>query len=174
MKQKIIISLFLLVGLAALAVFINFNDNSVEAAYLGNSSLPTGSLNQTLRFNGDWVASSALLNDGTDLTASGSITAVSFIYSSDARLKENVKRLDNALEKIQALEGVSFNWKSSGASEIGLIAQDVERVVPELVVTSDEGLKAVKYGNIVALLIEAVKDQQAEIDSLKIELNSLK
>src|SRR5680860_128579 len=175
MNKKIIISLFLLLGLVAFVVFINFNDRTVEASYLTSSGLPIGSLNQTLRYNGDWVPNSALVNDGTNLTASGQITATAFVYSSDRSLKENIIRLDNALENVTALEGVSFNWKNTGNEEIGLIAQDVEKVVPELVVTNSEtGLKAVKYGNIVALLIEAVKDQQVEINSLKVEIENLK
>jgi len=168
MKQKIIISILLLVGLVALAAFINFNEKSVEAAYLG-SGLPAASNNQTIRFDGtDWVAS------GVTIDASNAITAASFLYSSDARLKKDVKTLDNALAKVQALEGVSFNWKSNGEAEIGLIAQDVEKVLPELVVTGDNGYKAVKYGNLVSLLIEAVKEQQAEIDLLKTELETLR
>ena len=174
MKNKIIISICLLVGLVALAAFINFNDNSVEAAYLGTGGMPAGSTNQTLRYNGEWQASSALINDGTNLTASGNITATAFVYSSDKSLKENIKTIDNALEKIKALEGVTFTWQESGEAEIGLIAQDVEKVVPDLVVTGKNDLKAVKYGNIVALLIEAIKEQQIQIDTLSNELASLK
>jgi hypothetical protein len=173
MNKKIIISLFLLVGLAGLVVFINFNDKSVEAAYLG-SGLPTGSSNQTLRYNGDWEASSALLNDGTNITASGDITAKAFVYESDVNLKDNIATLENSLDKVISLEGVSFTWKDNGKTEIGLIAQDVEKVLPELVVTADDGLKAVKYGNIVALLIEAVKEQQVEINELRLELSNIK
>jgi hypothetical protein len=173
MKKRIIISLFLLLGLASLAIFMNF-DKSVEAAYLG-AGMPDGANYQTLRYmNGQWFPSSALTNNGADIVASGSITATSFIYSSDRTLKDNIKVLDNSLEKIKNLEGVSFTWKDNGKEEIGLIAQDVEVVVPELVVTNEDGLKAVKYGNIVALLIEAVKEQQLEIDELRQELNSLK
>lgn len=172
MKNRIIISVLLLAGLAGFAIFMSF-DRNVEAAYLG-SGMPSGSASQTLRYNGGWEATSALLNNGTDLTASGQITATAFVYSSDNSLKENVAALNNAVEKVQALEGVSFNWRDSGKAEIGLIAQDVEKVLPELVVTGENDLKAVKYGNLVALLIEAVKEQQAEIDELKLELESLK
>lgn len=174
MKQKIIISLFLFLGLIALASFINFNERSVEAAYFSNT-LPTATTGQTLRFSGsEWESSSALSNDGTNVSAPGSITASSFLYSSDLRLKENIKSLDNSLEKIKALEGVSFNWIESGEAEIGLIAQDVETVLPELVVSNREGIKAVKYGNLVALLIEAVKEQQSEIEILKATVENLK
>lgn len=173
MNKRIIISLVLLAGLAGLAIFMNFN-RSVEAAYLGTTGLPDGSANQTLRYNDGWKASAALINDGTNISASGDITAVSFVYASDERLKKDIEVLDGALEKINNLEGVSFAWKDSGEKEIGLIAQDVENVVPELVVTGKNDMKAVKYGNIVALLIEAVKEQQKEIDTLRAELDSLK
>jgi hypothetical protein len=172
MKNRIIISLFLLVGLAGLAIFMNFN-RAADAAYLG-SGMPPGSANQTLYYNEGWAATSSLLNDGTDITASGDITADAFIYASDVNLKENIATLENSLDKVISLEGVSFTWKDNGKTEIGLIAQDVEKVVPELVVTGNNDLKAVKYGNIVALLIEAVKEQQEEIDELRMELDSIK
>jgi len=173
MKNRIIVSIIFLFSLIGLVVFMNFN-RTVDAAYLG-SGLPDANQNETLRYyDSNWVSSSALLNDGTDLIANGNITADAFIYSSDRTLKYNIKTLDNALDKVLALEGVSFNWKENDNSEIGLIAQNVENVLPELVVTNSDGLKAVKYGNMVALLIEAVKEQQAEIDLLKAEINSLK
>ncbi len=172
MYKKLLISFGLLVVLTAGAVLINFN-KPVEAAYLG-SGLPNGTSSQTLRYGASgWEASSILTNDGANLVSTGSMTATEFLYSSDARLKDNVVQLSGALNKINSLEGVSFNWKKDGQAEIGLIAQEVEKVVPELVVTGNDGLKAVKYGNVVALLIEAVKEQQAEIDSLKAQVKEL-
>ena len=120
----------------------------------------------------------AALNDitaGNDFTATGSATANAFFYSSDNRLKDDIKPIPNALEKALALEGVSFRWKESGEPSLGLIAQDVEKVFPELVGTNPEtGLKTVEYGNIVAVLIEALKDQQAEIAQLRLEIDDLK
>lgn len=159
MNKKILISFGLLAFLAAGAVFINF-DRSAEAAFLSGTSLPitTDNTNITI-YNG---------------SANGSVTAASFLYASDFNLKENIVPLNDSLDKIKQLQGVSFDWKSGQGSEIGLIAQDVEKVVPELVVTNAEGIKAVKYGNIVALLIEAIQEQQAEIDALRVELNGLK
>lgn len=73
------------------------------------------------------------------------------------------------------LDGVSFDWKESGEKSVGVIAQDVEKVFPELVKTDDAtGLKSVEYGNLVAPLIEAVKEQQKQINSLKAEVEALK
>lgn len=172
MYKKLLISFGLLLALTAAAVLINFN-RPVEAAYLG-SGLPNGSASQTLRYGASgWEASSVLTNDGVNLETTGSMTATEFLYSSDLRLKDNIAPLTGALNKVKALEGVSFNWKKNDQAEIGLVAQDVEVVVPELVVTGNDGLKAVKYGNVVALLIEAVKEQQAEIDSLKAQVQEL-
>jgi len=106
--------------------------------------------------------------------SSTSITSGSFIYSSDKSLKTNIIQLNNALEKVKQLEGVSFNWKETGRKDMGLIAQDVEKVIPEIVHTDEEGLKSVEYGNLVAILIEAVKEQQEEIDSLQKQIDELK
>ena len=64
------------------------------------------------------------------------------------------------------MRGVSFDWIADGSSEVGVIAQEVEDVLPDVVNTNEDGIKSVKYGNIVAVLIEAIKEQQAQIDQL--------
>jgi len=97
----------------------------------------------------------------------GNVKATNFLSSSDERLKKDIKKIENALEKIDQLEGISFKWKETGKESIGLIAQNVEGVLPELVSEDNEGLKSIQYGNIVAVLIEAVKEQQKQIDELK-------
>jgi len=108
------------------------------------------------------------------------ITATAFIYSSDKRLKKNISTLDNSLENINKLRWVSFDWKKSWEREIWLIAQEVEKVYPDLVVTDNNWMKAVKYGNIVAILIEGVKGlytkvvwNSEDIKELKIENKKL-
>lgn len=112
---------------------------------------------------------------GAKLDVVGSVQAQSFLYSSDIRLKQNIQSFDNALEKLLKLNGVNFKWKSSGKIDIGLIAQDVEKVLPELVSTSQTtGLKSVEYGNLTAVLIEAIKEQQIKIDYLEAEIEKLK
>lgn len=111
------------------------------------------------------------------ITAGGNITAFS---SSDERLKENVVNISNPLEKLALLNGVTFDWKDSyiesqggldgmfvRKNDVGIIAQDLEKVLPQLVAERSDGYKAVKYDRIVALLIEAVKELKAEVDSLK-------
>ena len=94
-------------------------------------------------------------------------------YSSDERLKDNKKIIENALEKVKKLGGYEFDWipaegiHENEGHDIGVIAQEVERIIPEVVTTRNNGYKAVKYEKMVALLIEAIKDLSKEIDSLK-------
>lgn len=99
-------------------------------------------------------------------TFSGTVTAPNFVSSSDARLKTNVTPISDALQKVQALRGVTYNMIEGGSREIGLIAQDVQAVAPEAVVET-EGLLRLAYGNLVGLLVEAIKDLSAEVEQLK-------
>jgi len=94
----------------------------------------------------------------------------SFTTTSDARLKENVETLNNAVDVVNRLRGVSYT--RNGKAEIGLIAQEVEQVIPEVVGESD-GFKTVAYSNVVGLLIEAIKEQQATIKELTTRLEKL-
>jgi len=109
--------------------------------------------------------------DGT-ATFNGDVNAPNFNSTSDATLKTNVETLTGSLDAVKSLRGVSFDWIKNGGSEIGVIAQEVEDVLPDVVNTNEDGIKSVKYGNIVAVLIEAMKEQQAQIDELKTQLNS--
>ncbi|MGI5827296.1 MAG: tail fiber domain-containing protein [Patescibacteria group bacterium] len=102
----------------------------------------------------------------------GTVTAASYLYSSDAKLKTDIKTINDPLEKITALRGVTFNWKDSKEASVGLIAQEVEKVFPELVETNGQ-YKAVEYGNLVAPLIEAIKAQQQQIEQLEARIVSL-
>ena len=125
---------------------------------------------------------------GTGITANitaGSIRASNDIIayaSSDKRLKENIRPIPWALDKVKQINGVYFDWipltdeeryniHPHEGHDIGVIAQEIEEILPELVTTRDNGYKAVKYEKIVALLIEAIKEQQSEIDQLKSKIN---
>ena len=107
------------------------------------------------------------------LHVSGKVKATSFINSSDRTKKQNIKSLENAIEIVQNLRGVEFEWKENGQKSIGFIAQEVEEILPEIV-HGEEGEKSVEYGNLTAILVEAVKAQQAQIEDLKKEVASLK
>ena len=98
--------------------------------------------------------------------------------TSDERLKENIQIIDNALYKVSGLRGVSFNWINKtvmgSQNEFGMIAQEVEKTVPELATTSSvDGIKSVKYSNAVALLVNAINEQQSQIEQLKAENQQL-
>jgi hypothetical protein len=119
----------------------------------------------------------------TKLYVNGDITANSVAGTSDIRFKTNVHTITNALDKVKALRGVYFNWnqqafpeKDFGSQdELGFIAQEVEKVIPEIVTkdkTKDE-YRSVKYDKLVALLVEAIKEQQKQIDSLSSKLKKL-
>ena len=99
------------------------------------------------------------------ITNSGAIYSNSFVYSSDVSLKEDIQTIENPLEKVQALRGVSYKWKDTGRKDIGLVADEVQEVLPELVV--EKGHKHIDYGHMIGLLVEAMKEQQKEIEELK-------
>ena len=105
-----------------------------------------------------------------DILASGNVSAYS-----DITLKENITNIDNALEKVNAIRGVTYDrTDQDNTRHAGVIAQEVEEVLPEVVHTDDEGIKSVAYGNMVGLLIEAIKEQQTQINELKAQIDTLK
>jgi len=111
---------------------------------------------------------------GGTLNVKSSASAKSFNTTSDARLKENIQPLENALESIMRLSGKSYDWKGGdGVADIGLIAQDVESVFPELVITNDDGFKAIAYSRLTAVLVEAIKQQQAQLRDQAIVISEL-
>ena len=103
------------------------------------------------------------------------------MFHSDRRWKKNIRAVANALENVEQLHGVSFEWRQDeyegmnfpGGRHIGLIAQEVEDVFPELVYTDREGYKSVEYANLVPVLIEAMQTQQRQIEALKARLEAL-
>jgi hypothetical protein len=103
------------------------------------------------------------------ITATGNITGLDLIATSDRRVKDNIQTVDSALDKVLNLRGVYFTRKGSEKRNLGVIAQEIEEFLPEVVFTDDspEQMKSVAYGNIIGLLIEAIKEQQEQIEKLK-------
>ena len=101
------------------------------------------------------------------IRATGDVVAY---YSSDRRLKDNITPISNALEKVKQIGGYEFDWNDKQyiheGHDVGVMAQEIEAVLPEIVTTRENGYKAVKYEKVVALLIEAIKEQQKQIDEL--------
>jgi len=141
---------------------------TLDIARLGTTADP--------QFNSVGVGTAASATTG-QIRATDDITA---FYSSDVSLKENIHNIPSASDKIEQLNGVLFDWKqdwidTNGGedgyfvrkSDVGVIAQDVEKVLPEIVGTRPNGIKAVKYDRLCALLIEGFKEMKQEIKKLK-------
>ena len=137
---------------------VQFTESTISPVTNAGVDLGTSSL----QFNNGYF-------DGTLTTDvisnSGSITSATYFYSSDAALKEDIQTIENPLEKVQALRGVSYKWKDTGRKDIGLVADEVQEVLPELVVENEH--KQMDYGHMIGLLVEAIKEQQKEIEDLK-------
>ena len=108
---------------------------------------------------------------GNALNVVGDITA---FYSSDRRLKDNINPISNALEKVISISGNTFTWNdnsSHSGEDVGVIAQEIESILPQVVKTRDDGYKAVQYEKLVPLLVEAIKDLNNKIDSINNQSN---
>jgi hypothetical protein len=99
--------------------------------------------------------------------STGQLNATIFNSLSDKRVKKNIKTVDDALNTVNDLRGVKFNWKETSTPSIGLIAQEVEKLLPELVHTGHNGEKSVNYGGVVGVLVEAIKELTARIEKLE-------
>ncbi len=158
---------------------LTFNTiGSIKINYLPTNATDATSKSYVDSIAGGWQLSGANIyrpsgnvgigtsSPGYQLDLTGSVRAVGFYYSSDKRLKKDILPLQNSVKKVKALEGVSFKWKKTGTPTIGFIAQDVEKVVPEVVKTDEiSSFKSVEYGNLVALIVEAFKDFMSDVES---------
>ena len=117
-----------------------------------------------------------LFDKSGNFVAVGNVTA--YGSTSDIRLKENVERIADPVEKVKKLDGVTFNYKKDGSRSTGLIAQQLLESLPEVVYETEdhetgESHYAVRYGNVVGLLVEAIKEQQDTIESLTKRIEEL-
>ena len=114
------------------------------------------------------------------VTGEGYFTSnITAYYSSDISLKDNIRPIESAIFKVQQIRGVEFDWNEKAGKfeqekghDVGLIAQEVEKVLPEIVQIREDGIKAIQYEKVVPLLVEAIKEQQVTIENLtkRIEL----
>jgi hypothetical protein len=155
------------------------NDNQV--GFWGNTGANWGLVMDTTTGNVA-IGLGATSTTAGKLDVGGIVHASSYSSSSDARFKTNVAPIEDALDKVAAIRGVAFDWnelyqslgRSTGRREIGVIAQDVEKVCPELVNEwNEEGYKGVDYGRLTALLIEAVKELKAKNETLERRLGAM-
>jgi len=157
-------------------IVVGLRDNDADESFSvvsGNSDYYADSTYDKLVFK---VTGGGATTIGGSLTVSGSIVSTGDItayHTSDENLKDNIELIQQPIDKIKQIKGVSFDWNDKSehtGHDIGVIAQDIEKILPEIVATRDNGFKAVRYEKLVALLIEAVKDQQSQIDELKAKL----
>lgn len=143
--------------------------DTTNAGNISSGTLAAARLGGTPTFTGLNVGSASGAGTG-EIRASGDITA---FYSSDERLKTEIETIPNALQKIKTINGVTFNWNSLAENkdtekrEAGVIAQQVQKVLPEIISVRDNGYLAVAYEKLVPLLIEAIKELSAEVEALK-------
>ena len=155
-------------------------ENVWDYLYVGcaSSVCTAGVAGQVMTVNGI-LGTKGINTNG--MTSYGSVTATSFITSSDRRFKKDIKSLDDVLAKVSLLQGVQYSFRTDefpdkhfdGDNQIGFIAQDVEKVFPELVETDKDGYKSIDYGKVTPILVEAIKEQQIQIKKLEERLSIL-
>jgi hypothetical protein len=152
--------------------FLKANGTVDTTTYLTAANAPStspGGNNGNVQYKSgsSFAGSDNLTFDGTDLSCKGDIIAYS---SSDQRLKDNITPISNALDKVLSISGNTFDWNEKSGkegSDVGVIAQEILEVIPEVVTTRDNGYLAVRYEKLVPLLIEAIKELKEEINELK-------
>ena len=156
---------------------------TIDASSVGGFSVDNNANNRIVTATGTGGNAEANATfDGSTLAIDGAITATGNISaegnviaaaSSDLRLKENLEKIDNALEKVSRLNGYTFTWNEkadkifSSKNDVGVIAQEVEEVLPEIVIDRVDGYKAVYYEKLVPLLIESIKELKERIEELE-------
>jgi hypothetical protein len=146
------------------------------------SDIVFGSASGTNRVRVSGNSTSGELTVTGDLNATGEVKSNGTVLTSDIRFKENVAQIKNSIDKLMKINGVSFDWKQEEYKEknfdnrkhFGVIAQDIEKVLPEVVSESSNGDKRVAYNELIPLLIEALKEQQRSISDLTQEIADLK
>lgn len=146
--------------------------NQLANSSVNNSKIANAAVNQSKVLNW-YIDLSTNQNISWTKTFLNNVRSTAFFYTSDERLKDNIEVIESPLEKISSLNWVSWNWKEDWKKDYGFIAQDVELVFPELVDTDENGFKSVQYWNIIWILVEALKEQQNQINSLQDKINNL-
>jgi len=162
------------IGGTASAPATSYGTSNLSAFYsaqtlYGGTSLWYDAANGAVPNTGDFIGNGFYGNQ----MAAKAMYASAFFYYSDQRLKQDIVPLQNALDNLLRLHGVAFKWKGDGKPDIGLIAQDVEKIFPELVADSPGGFKAVEYSHLIAPTIEAIRQLHDELAEIRAELSAL-
>ena len=152
-------------GSTSAGIWLNKNDNSGLLGFLGVDG------NNDIGIYSNTSGWSFVVDDATgNVTVKGTVKANGVTLTSDERLKKDITPLDEAMPLLEKLNGYQYHWKDASwdaSLQTGLLAQEVEKVMPELVKTDDKGLKSVNYIGLIPYMLEAFKGQQKEIEELK-------
>lgn len=183
---------------SALGIYSLYNttgNNNTAIGYMAGSGITSGSNNIAIGYNvsvydgtqsnqlniGDWIYGSngnvgiGATTPSEKLQVNGNVLATSYLTSSDRNLKTNFLVLTGALAKMLSIHGYAFDWRDTGRHDVGIVAQDVEKVFPDIVKTNtDTGYKSVEYANLIAPMIEAMREQQQMIEKQQQEISELK
>lgn len=140
----------------------SYNGSTARTVSIAATTANTANTLVVRNSSGDFDAGTI---NASYLNATFTVTAADFNSTSDLDLKTNVNTVENALETVNSLRGVSFDWKSNGKKSYGVIAQELEAILPDLVATQQN--KSVNYNGLVGVLIQAVKELSAEVEELK-------
>jgi hypothetical protein len=138
----------------------NFSAATITAALNGNATTATTAT------TANSLSSSASINTSGNITAAN-VSATTVTTTSDIRLKSDIRNLENSLDKVCQLRGVQYRLNDNENISIGMIAQEVEPIIPEVVTEDEDGFKGLQYQNIVSLLVESIKELKKEIEILK-------
>ena len=151
------------------SMYAGLTSNAESWAVDDDNNLGTAPMFCVLRSNGNVGINSSIPGEALDVN--GNVKAVDFNSTSDIKLKDKVRKISKPLSKLDKIRGVSFEWKETKQKSMGVVAQEVEKVIPDLV-RGDE-TKTVNYNGLIGLLIECVKEQQIRIDQLEKKLGQL-
>ena len=153
--------------------FLVISGSSAGIVLSGSNVSIDGLLGVGVRSEGNAITHGITLPNTDDVY--GKIKANAYITYSSLRYKDNVEPIQNAMAKIRNLSGVTYNWKTTNSSDIGFIAEEVGKVMPEIVEWESDGVnaQAMDYTKIIPVLVEALKEQQTEIESQKKIINEL-
>ena len=164
------------VGVLSTFNFVNTNGGTTYSAGflsvdVGKAASGPANAIQFKNASGIFSGSSSFTYDGASLVSiSGTCQATNFNTTSDINVKENVVTFENALDVVSELRGVRFDWKETHSPSVGVIAQELEEVLPELVTGTNP--KTVNYNGIIGVLIEAIKELKDEVQTLKDQINN--
>jgi Chaperone of endosialidase len=147
--------------------FLSVDRSNNLSLYLQESLNSTTNFSNLVRFG---------LNkyDTNTFAVFGTMVADAYFHTSDERLKTNIHPIDHALDKVLALKGIEFNWKKGGRADMGVTAQNVATVFPNVVSKNGDGAMSVEYDSLAGPMIEAIRELKADNDELRSELTGIK